>query len=82
MPYIYKNKVFDAVIVPSLLYGCESWWIEDMEEVNKFYLSAIKSIIGVRDTTRNDTVLVESDMPSVKGLDMENIKCIFQTVLG
>ena len=81
MPYIYKKKVLDAVIISSLLYGCESWLTEDLKEVNELYISAIKSALGVRDTTRNDTVLIESGMPTMNDLVRKRSNVFFKKQL-
>ena len=68
MPFKFKMEVFKAVIMSSLLYGSESWLTEQMKEVEKVYVSSIKSLLGVRETTRTDTVLLEIGMPPVKHL--------------
>ena len=68
MPYIFKKKVLEAMIVSSLLYGCESWLGTDFKEVEKLYVSAVKVILGVRETTRNDASLIEAGMPSTREL--------------
>ena len=78
MPYIYKKKVLDAVIISSLLYGCESWLTENLKEVDHLYISAIKSLLGVRDTTRNDTVLIESGMPTIHDLVWKRSNAFFK----
>ena len=68
MPYVFKKKVLEAMIVSSLLYGCESWLGTDFKEIEKLYVSAVKAILGVRETTRNDTSLIEAGMPSTREL--------------
>ena len=68
MPYMFKKKVLEAAITSSLLYGCESWLSNHAKEVEKGYISAIKSLLGVRDTTRYDTILLESGMPTMSML--------------
>ena len=68
MPYIYKKKVLEAGIMSSLLYGCETWLSVNFKEIEQLYTSAVKAILGVRETTRNDTILIETGMPSVKEL--------------
>ena len=65
MPFQYKKKVLDACIISSLLYGCESWLTNNVKEVERLYYSAIKSLLGVRDTTRNDVILLECGMPTI-----------------
>ena len=68
MPFKFKMKVFIAVIMSNLLYGSERWLTEQMKEVEKVYVSSIKALLGVRETTRTDTVLLEIGMPPVKHL--------------
>ena len=46
----------------SLLYGCESWLTDKVKDVEKMYVSAIKALLGVRETTRSDTILIESGL--------------------
>ena len=61
----YKKKVFDECIISSLLYGCESWLTNKKKEIERLYHSAIKSLLGVRDTTRNDIILIECGMTKI-----------------
>ena len=68
MPYIFKKKVLEAVIMCSLLYGCETWLANSFKEVEKLYVGAVKAILGVRETTRSDTVLIEAGMPTLQNL--------------
>ena len=68
MPFKYKKKVFDACIISSILYGCEGWLTNNVKEVEQLYNSAIKSLLGVRDTTRNDVILIECGLPSLEEL--------------
>ena len=68
MPFVFKRKVLEAVIMSSLLYGCETWLATDVKEVEKIYISAVKAVLGVRETTRNDTSLIEAGMPSLQQL--------------
>ena len=68
MPYLFKKKVLEAAIVSSLLYGCESWLSSNLKDIEKMYIGAIKALLGVRETTRTDTTLIETGMPSLKQL--------------
>ena len=68
MPYLFKKKVLEAAIISSLLYACETWLGTEFKEVQKVYVSAVKAILGVRETTRNDTSLIEAGMPSLPQL--------------
>ena len=40
----------------------------NLKDVEKMYISAVKSALGVRETTRSGTALIEAGMPSVKQL--------------
>ena len=68
MPYIYKRQVLDACIFSSLFYGCESWLTWKKSKMGTLYMDAIKAILGVRQKTRNDTVLFESGMQTLDDL--------------
>ena len=65
MPYKFKKEVLEAMIVSSLLYGCESWLTDNVKDIERMYLGAVKSLLSVRETTRSDTILIESDLPSI-----------------
>ena len=65
MPYKFKTQVLDAMIISSLLYACESWLTDNVKEVERMYISALKSLLGVRDTTRTDTIMIETGFPSI-----------------
>ena len=66
MPYMFKKQVLEAVIMSSLLYGCETWLTGSYKDVEPLYIGAVKGMLGVRETTRNDTVLIEAGMPSLR----------------
>ena len=46
MPYQYKKKVLQAVILSSLLYGCKTWLNDQLKAMEQLYISAIKSLLG------------------------------------
>ncbi len=66
-PFWVKKKVLDAALLSALTYGCESWLSEDLKSMQPHYMSAIKSLLGVRKTTPNDLCLVEIGYPTLKG---------------
>jgi hypothetical protein len=65
MPYVYKKMVLEAAIMCSLMYGCESWLTEQFKVLEKSYIGALKALLGVRETTRTDVVLLETGMPTL-----------------
>ena len=68
MPFRFKKKVLEAALMSSLLYGCETWITDNLKEVEKVYIGAVKSVLGVRETSRSDTVLIEAGMSSLRNL--------------
>ena len=50
----------------SLMYGCESWLTEQFKVLEKSYIGALKALLGVRETTRTDIVLLETGMPTLR----------------
>ena len=68
-PYAVKKLVVDACFTASLLYGCESWLgIKPDESLKVMYMKAVKMLLGVRQSTANDTCLIESGYPSLEAL--------------
>ena len=66
-PFVVKKTVVDACFNASLLYGCEGWLgIKPSTTLNSMYMKAIKMLLGVRQTTRNDTCLIEAGYPSLE----------------
>ncbi len=51
LPFLVKKEVFDACLMSSLLYGCESWLSADLSPVNKLYNWSLKSLLDVRGNT-------------------------------
>ena len=68
MPFQFKKQVLEAAIMSSLLYASETWLTCNLRDVEKMYISAVKSALGVRETSRSDTVLIEAGMTTVKEL--------------
>ena len=63
MPFIAKRKVLVAAFNSAILFGCESWIGASSQAVNVLYMSAIKSLLGVRTSTPNDLCLAEVGLP-------------------
>ena len=86
IPFIVKRRVFDAVLLSSLVYGCESWvggWVIcDMKPVVKLYNCALKHLLGVKKTTPNVVCYVESGYPSLPDLVRYKQHHFFQENVG
>ena len=45
-----KLKVYRAVVLTSLLYGCEAWtrYRRHVKQLENFHMRALRSILGIR----------------------------------
>ena len=66
MPYIYKKRVFDAAVMSSLLYSCESWLTNNIKGIEKQYNRLIKCLLGVRKNTSPSLCMLEAGIVPVK----------------
>ena len=66
-PFLVKKTVVDACFNASLLYGSEGWLgVKPSPTLNSMYMKAIKMLLGVRQSTPNDTCLIEAGYPSLE----------------
>ena len=68
VPFVVKRRVFEAALMSSLLYGCESWVNADLKPIVKLYNWCLKQLLGVRKNTCNDVCYAESGFPPVQDL--------------
>ena len=68
VPFAVKRRVFDAALMSSILYGCESWIGGDLKPMMKLYNWCLKVLLGVRKSTCNDLCYVESGYPPLQDL--------------
>ena len=54
-----KLKLFDALVQPILMYGCEIWGFHKANDIEKVHLKFLKQILGVRRQTCNIAVYGE-----------------------
>ena len=56
----HANKtVWDSEINQTILHGCQTWLGASMLSVKRLYMSRLKHLLGVRNTTSNELVLAE-----------------------
>ena len=55
-----KIRLFDAMIVPILMYGCESWGFHESPDIEKIHIKFLKQILGVGPKTTNLTIYGET----------------------
>ena len=53
LPIDMQLHLFDTMIAPILLYGCEVWGVEDVSVVDKFQLKYLKIILQLKQSTPN-----------------------------
>ena len=68
VPFVVKKRVFEAALMSSLVYGCESWLGADLKPMIKLYNWCIKRLLGVRKSTCNDVCYVEAGYPPLQDL--------------
>ena len=71
MPFIIKRKVFEAAFNSAILYGAESWLNVNLKPMELIYMSAVKALLGVRQSTPNKICLVEAGMFPLKVLVLQ-----------
>ena len=51
--------MWQSAVTSAILYSCQSWLTADTRAVEKPYMSTLKQLLGVKQTTCNDLTLVE-----------------------
>src|SRR5215469_18749057 len=55
-----KRRVFESVVIPKVMYGCETWVLnaDDIHRLRVFEIKRLRSMCGVslRDRVRNDWI--------------------------
>ena len=59
-PLYIKLKVLNTCVNASVTYGCETWGIANVKEVETMYRQGIKSALSVRESVNNEIVYIES----------------------
>ena len=71
-----KMKVFDAVVMTSLLYGCETWTLKqgDVKRLETFHLACLRRILGKSrlDQIRNTEVRAVTNHMQIKYIIMQH----------
>lgn len=67
-PFFVQKRAFDAALLSSLIYVCESWFGADLQPISKLYNFCLEKPLGVRIYTCNDVCYVEIGYPSFQDL--------------
>ena len=67
-PFYIKRRLFEAALMSTVLYGCESWLNGNLKPIEKLYNWGIKQLLGVRMTTCNEICYLELGMPPLRAL--------------
>ena len=65
----HANKtVWNSEINSTILHGCQTWLGASMLSVKRLYMSSLKQLLGVRNTTSNELALAESGLSDLKSM--------------
>ena len=82
-PYAVKKVVVDACFNSSLLYSCESWLgAKPSGTLNSMYMKAVKMLLGVRQSTPNDTCLIEAGYPTLEAVVRQRQKKFLENMIA
>jgi len=74
-PLMIKLKVLNICAVPSLIYASETWGKVNPKNLESVYRSGLKTALGVRNTTNNEIVYIESGAyPLICTIQKQQIK--------
>ena len=65
-PFYVKKKVWESALTSSIMYSCETWLTNNVKSINKIYNESLKNLLGVRKSTCNDIIFVETGIPDAK----------------
>ena len=81
MPFVYKRKVFEAAVMSSLLYSCETWFSKYPKIAVKQYNKAVRCLLGVRHNTSIELCLVESGIHPLKFIILKKLNTFLKSKL-
>ena len=60
LPIDLQIELFDKMVKPVLLYGCEIWGFGNVEIIDRVFLKFLKMILGIKQSTPNFMVYGET----------------------
>ena len=67
-PFTVKENVWNSAVLSTFLYSSETWLTMDLKLAEVPYMKTLKELLGVRQSTCNSIVLIETGNPSAKTL--------------
>ena len=77
-PFFIKKQVFDCCLLPSLLYGCETWITNNLKEVEGIYARSIKSLLSVRESTLRVNYMIQIAQRSLRTIVSDRRKSFLE----
>ena len=65
-PYSVKKTVWNSAVVSAILYSCETWLTKDLSCASSLYRRTVKELLGVRQSTATNIIIVEAGIPDAK----------------
>ena len=67
-----KIKVYKAVVLPTLLYACETWtvYVRHARKLNRFHINCLRKLLNItwQDKVPDTEVLTQAELPSIFSL--------------
>ena len=67
-PFHVKRTVWDSALNSAIFYSSETWLTNNLQIIEKSYMSTIKQMLSVRQTTCHDTIQIELGIANAKSL--------------
>ena len=71
-PYSVKWQVWNSALNAATLYSCETWLTANLRAAEPLYNTSVKQMLGVKSTTCNDLVYIETGLPDVKNVIIDH----------
>ena len=81
-PYTVKRTVWQAALLASMMYSCDTWLCSDLRPAESVYNGTLKQLSGVRETTCTDLTLVEAGENGAKHLIRQRQINILESLLS
>ena len=80
LPFDIVMDLFDKMILPILLYGCEIWGFENIERIEVFYRKFLKYVLRLNKQTTNCMVYGESGRKPLNTIIKSRMICFWHKI--